>query len=465
MGYQMKNLKSGIVFILFLALSIIISNCSKDSSPVSATQTNEKLLTQTSWQAQKILDISSKPGQSVDVTNQFPFISMTFNTDGTYHSSLHNGNWQLSNQGATISFDNGSDNKMTADVLELNSTIFHVKMNIPISQSNSNYEITFIPLKPSSNISPAVNFDTLWSEYNLRYSFFKLKYINWDSLYNFYRPQITNTTTDPELFHIMSSLLNVFKDGHVNLITPYGNYSYSGWYAGHPANFLGLNIIRTYLSSDYGTAAGGYMHYGKISNNLGYIYIGTNFTGDVGAWSDAIDVIIDSLKDTKGIIVDIRNNGGGSDNLSSKVAARFTDKQRTFAYVQWKIMGPNHSNFTDYEPYTIPLIEVRHYTKPVAILINRHCFSSAEEFFLMFKSLPNVISLGDTTGGGSGNPIILTLPNGWTYWVPRWIMYTTDYKTYEGIGLAPDIPVQISTADSLASHDTILERAIFELNK
>ena len=78
----------------------------------------------------------------------------------------------------------------------------------------------------------------------------------------------------------------------------------------------------------------------------------------------------------------------------------------------------------------------------------------------MFKSFPYVTTVGDTSGGGSGNPLILQLPNQWTYWVPRWIEYTADLKIYEGIGLRPDIPVWISKADSLAGRDAILERAL-----
>jgi C-terminal processing protease CtpA/Prc len=263
----------------------------------------------------------------------------------------------------------------------------------------------------------------------------------------------------------MSSLLSVLRDGHINLFTPYGQYHFPGIHAGSPANFLGFNVVKSYLSSDYGTTASGYIHYGKISNDLGYIYIGPNFVGDVGIWSDAMDTIIDSLKDTKGIIVDIRGNGGGQDDIASAVAGRFTDNTRIYGYVKWKIMGQDHSNFTDFTLQSFTSMGNKHYTKPVAILINRYCFSAAEAALLMFKSIPGVISIGDTTGGGMGNPIVIQLPNGWTYWVPRSIEYTVDKKDIEEIGLAPDIPVQISAADSIASHDTILQRAIVELNK
>jgi C-terminal processing protease CtpA/Prc len=78
----------------------------------------------------------------------------------------------------------------------------------------------------------------------------------------------------------------------------------------------------------------------------------------------------------------------------------------------------------------------------------------------MMKALPNVTVIGDTTGGGSANPITLTLPNGWSYRVSRWIQYTAQKTIFEGIGLPPNIPLWISPADSAAGRDAILERAI-----
>jgi C-terminal processing protease CtpA/Prc len=182
-------------------------------------------------------------------------------------------------------------------------------------------------------------------------------------------------------------------------------------------------------------------------------------SGDQSLWSQSIDVIINTLKDCKGIIVDIRNNGGGNDALGNVVAGRFADQQRIYSYIRWR-NGPGHSDFTEYQAATIPPQGTRQFTKPVALLTNRHCFSSAEGTILMMKALPNVTVIGDTTGGGSANPIALTLPNGWSYRVSRWIQYTAQKTVFEGKGLPPDIPLWISPADSAAGRDAILEKAI-----
>lgn len=313
--------------------------------------------------------------------------------------------------------------------------------------------------EPDTNYSPESNIETLWKEFDTRYSFFEIKRINWDSLYSIYRPQVTNRMTNPQLFQVMSSLLAHLKDGHVSLVSPFGSYFYTDWYSNYPTNFLGLSVVAQYLSADYGTLAGGYLHYGTIGTDLGYIYMGPNLAGDATTWTQAIDVIMDSLKNARGIIVDIRNNGGGNDGLGKIVASRFTDQTRIYSYVRWR-NGPKHSDFTDFQAATIDPQGPRRFTKPVALLTNRRCFSSAEGTILMFRVLPHVTVIGDTTGGGSANPISLQLPNGWTYRVSRWIQYTAEKTVFEGTGLPPTIPLWITQADSLAGRDAILERAI-----
>jgi len=59
------------------------------------------------------------------------------------------------------------------------------------------------------------------------------------------------------------------------------------------------------------------------------------------------------------------------------------------------------------------------YTDPIALLTNRRTFSAAESFVLAMRTLPQVTIVGDTTGGGSGNPLHRELPNGWGLSVSR----------------------------------------------
>jgi len=450
------KLRNAVLFRTLVIVSIVFLSTCKDSSPVEFNSGKKSLLVDKTWQSQKVYELIT--GSPVDITNQSGIGYFRLSSDGTFTSSMLNGTWELSADETKIAFKNGSY-VIIAEILELSDKTLRLIINLPNNIPPSILDVALVPNVTPNTLAPEANFEDLWKQFDLRYSFFEIKRIDWDSVYSVYRPRVTSATTYPELFKIMSDMLATLKDGHVNLTTPYGAYGYTGWYDKYPVNFPGTSVITQYLSKDYGTTAGGYLRYGKIQNEIGYIYMGPYLNGDSYSWTNAIDMIIDTLKNMRGIIVDIRNNGGGNDGLGNIVAGRFDDRQRVYSYIRWR-NGPKHSDFTDYSPATISPQGSRQFLKPVAFLTNRRCFSSAEGTTLMFRVLPNVTIIGDTTGGGSANPLTLPLPNGWTYRVSRWIQYTADKTIFEGKGLPPDMPVQISAADAAAGKDLILERAV-----
>jgi carboxyl-terminal processing protease len=62
---------------------------------------------------------------------------------------------------------------------------------------------------------PELNFEYLWKTYDRNYALFEVKNIDWDALYNVYRPKVNSNTTETELFDIMSELLGNLNDNHV----------------------------------------------------------------------------------------------------------------------------------------------------------------------------------------------------------------------------------------------------------
>jgi hypothetical protein len=303
--------------------------------------------------------------------------------------------------------------------------------------------------------TPEENFEVFWSDFDRYYSQFELKKVNWDSAYAVNRSLINSKTSGQQLFDVISRMLKNLRDGHAGICARQYGCSFFKFTANYPTN-----RIRSVSGYVFLQRKGANFNYGSIVNynSIGYVQI-TSFSGSYEEF-EAIDDILSSLRErgATSLILDIRGNGGGSDANSGLIAGRFTTEKLIYSFIRYK-SGPGHGEFTGWKTKTvIPGGEV--FKGPVVLLTNREVFSSAEDFVLAMQSIPTVTVIGARTGGGSGNPVSRTLPNGWIVHVPRWQQVDLNYEFYEGIGLAPDIAVEITRADSIAGKDTILERAV-----
>jgi C-terminal processing protease CtpA/Prc len=299
-------------------------------------------------------------------------------------------------------------------------------------------------------------FDDLWHQVDLHYSFFALKGINWDSLGAVYRPLAVSATSDAALADVLSRMLAALSDVHVSL-TPAGGATlrYVARFESAPTYFDASRVFRRYVTGSSAPGAG-HVRFGRIASDVGYVSV-PSFLGS--GWADEMDSAIAALAGVTRMIVDVRDNGGGNQPLAIDVAGRFADRSRTFGYVRRR-NGPAHTDFTDWAAQTVAPSGPTQFTRPVYMLANRKSASSAEDFVLAMRALPNVTVLGDTTAGAAGGPIVRELANGWTYQVSSWIEYGLDRTPFEGVGLAPDVLVKGSSTDWQHDSDPALERAV-----
>jgi hypothetical protein len=307
-------------------------------------------------------------------------------------------------------------------------------------------------MEPDPAADPVANFEALWQEFDRHYSFFQLKDIDWDSLHAEFRPRVNGSTAPYPLFNVMADLLAHLEDGHVLLRGPQWTYQYREWYSAHPRNF-DQRVVLNYLenigySPSRAILAGRWGEYG-------YIRLDDFATENL---IQEFDGVLEGFQDVEGLILDLRDNGGGSDTNSEAVAGRFADRRRLYRRFQYR-NGPDHGDFTPLQDDFITPRGPFQFTRPVAVLTNRGVFSAAESFVLAMRILPQVTIVGDTTGGGSGNPMQRELPNGWTYQLSRWIEWTPEGEAYEGVGLAPDLPIGITQRDQERERDTIMHAA------
>lgn len=307
------------------------------------------------------------------------------------------------------------------------------------------------------------NFEIFWNDFNMYYSQFGIRNMNWDSVYQVVAPQ-TKGMSDFQLFGELSKVVTKLNDMHVNIYTPYGTASWKGWgHGSYPSGKL-INPCNYFVCGSYQNSS--VFEYRMAKDyNVGYIIIKT-FEGNISGGTDLrddryfyIDDILKELKNSDGIIIDVRWNGGGNSLNAETVASRFADKRR-MAWKSKEKNGPGKNDFSDwYEIYIEPKSNYQ-FSKPVVVLTSRLTSSSAEGFVMYMKVLPNVTIIGDTTGGGTGSPIFRELPNGWTYRLST--AYATDAEgnIVDGKGITPDITIQNTVADSISGVDAMLQKGI-----
>ncbi|MEZ3560003.1 MAG: S41 family peptidase [Duncaniella sp.] len=308
---------------------------------------------------------------------------------------------------------------------------------------------------------PRGNFEALWSILDEHYCFFDSKNVDWDKVHDTYSRRISDRMTREELFIVCADMLAELRDGHVNLSAPFNTSYYRAWWSDYPQNFNKRLIEECYFNFNYRQSSG--MMYGFLENNIGYIYY-ESFSSPVGEGN--LDHALNFLSTANGLIIDVRDNGGGSLTNVETFVARFIDRPTLVGYISHKT-GPGHNDFS--EPYAItyrPAQEGRvRWAKPIVVLTNRSTFSAANNFASVMKNLPGVTIVGSVTGGGSGVPFSSELPCGWGIRFSACSMLDALGESTEG-GITPSegCAVDLDPMDALSGRDTILEKAIEILN-
>jgi hypothetical protein len=310
-----------------------------------------------------------------------------------------------------------------------------------------------------NNNDPVTVFNSYWHELDRNYSFFSYSNLNWDSIYAVYRPKVNSTTSSNNLFQLLTQMTNLLNDAHTNVYTPLGITGNIDYFNKFPINQISIidpyfNYLKSSRVFEYGLVK---------SSNLGYIKIKT-FDGK-NTYFEEIDSLLVEFKSVDGLIIDVRSNRGGEISNSEIVASRFADSARIACKCRVR-NGSRHDDFTNWMDIAIaPCKTPVHFFKPIVLLTNRQSFSATEWFVLFSDVLPNVTTVGDTTGGGSAIPLVRELSNGWILRTSNTQTMIPSGRDYQFTGLYPDIPIWINTQNLQNNIDTILEKAISLLKK
>lgn len=323
----------------------------------------------------------------------------------------------------------------------------------------------------NSKNDPIENFESLWSEFHLRYANFESKSVDWQDIYDRYRPQITPTSTSNQLFDVSCKMLQELKDGHVTLKgkTDIGERDCGVPYTYHLEDEFGdienlmpvlLKTLKTETFSSLSKKIGnGYIRY-STSSDYGYLII-SDFEGfAIGEIKRSMKAAMKLFKNKKGLIIDIRLNGGGSDESAYKIAGRFTENKRLGHYKKTKIKGTKE--FTELESWYLHPTGKEQFTKPIVVLTSDWSASAAEVFLLAMKELPYVTIVGNRTEGIFSDMFEFKLPNGWNASLSNMQFFSSKMLNFEGKGIEPDIKILNYKEDA---YDNVLLEAIALLDK
>ena len=178
------------------------------------------------------------------------------------------------------------------------------------------------------------------------------------------------------------------------------------------------------------------------------------------------DSIYPALLKTKALIIDVRENGGGSTDQGTYIMSHLIDKpiygskwrtqQYTAAMVSWGI-GPGwYSQDAD----KIQPADGPKYLNPVVVLTSALTFSAAEDFMVEYVNSKRGIKIGQTTAGSTGNPYAFNLPGGGKARICTKRDTYPDGKDFVGVGIAPDIEVNETIKSIRNQTDLVLNKAI-----
>ena len=316
---------------------------------------------------------------------------------------------------------------------------------------------------------PRLSFDIFWHNFDEMYASFEIRGVDWVAQYAAFEQRVSPMTTTEELFEILCDMTRPFDDPHVNINhgeAECKSHPLPPWLQDDSVDAVLDAVTEQFYGAGASTTANDLIAYRVLDGNLGYVFVpgmggfADTPEDDLATVETAMDEIVAAFSGVKGVVIDVRLNGGGDDGIGFAIADRFADKKRLAFSVQSRI-GDGWSDKRDY------FVEPRgpaQFTGPLVLLTSAASVSAAETFALALRALPHVTVMGETTAGGFSTMMYRNLPDGLEYTVPFERVFANDGTTYEGIGITPDVVVPFDSAAFIDGDDKMLAAAVAYLD-
>jgi len=383
------------------------------------------------------------------------------------------GTWKLDNDTLKLYFYGRPDEERKLVILEHTNKSIKVK-NL---KDSSIVDMQFMKgYEWAENIDglsePEKNFEKFWQDFDKNYAFFELRNVDWKAIYKKFRPLVNEATSDSLLYEYFKQMISPFDDGHTRLdrgregerpfiTAKQPSHRFTKLFSEEERielrkitqETLGKNGCKNIKQSLNGAVS-----YCK-SNDYSYVKFSRFFAMPTEQIESSLDTIINYISDSSYLIIDIRENYGGHDEIAYQFANRFADKKRIGHLVRRR-NDKGHESFNDYKVNYLDPSTKQTYTKPIYLLTSSSVFSAAEIFLIAMRSLPHVTVIGNNTKGMLSEMAEYVLFNGWDYQLSSQRIYSSDTICYEKFGVPPDQKVLHTRQDLVKRIDPLIINAL-----
>jgi C-terminal processing protease CtpA/Prc len=236
------------------------------------------------------------------------------------------------------------------------------------------------------------------------------------------------------------------------------------------------------------------MDYKALDGGIAYLQI-NSFEDE--KLDSLFQTVLPEIYKAKAVIIDLRNNGGGSTYIGLNVLKYFVDDTLMYGsrsvsrmhiptYKAWGAFltpedtlqdnadwGMTKADMTqsylmardnyyyafDYYPDTIRL-NAKRMEVPTVVLISNSTASAAEDFLIYADGYKHITKIGTPTYGSTGQPYLFDLPGGGRARICTKNDTYPDGRQFIGYGITPDIEIKTPLQDYLNGNDVVLQKAI-----
>lgn len=184
-----------------------------------------------------------------------------------------------------------------------------------------------------------------------------------------------------------------------------------------------------------------------IEDGIGYL----RFTSFISSLNAKIQTAVEAMHDAPALIIDLRGNGGGADEVAIRLAGLLFDKPTQLMITRTRT---GDTNYYRARPSKNP------YLAPVVILLDEGSGSASEQFAAGMQEAGRAFVVGKKTAGDDMDADIEKLPTGAYFIYASGEPRTPKGVIIEGRGVIPDLEVNLTRAGLLKGDDAQLDAAI-----